>query len=251
MLNKNFETDVLYLTTQVLIGPPRSNPTHTGTGFFVKVEMPGTDSEELFIFLVSNTHVFEHDSALYLKLHELGGDTYEPILAQEMRVSFEGFSECYYKHANEDIDLSIINVSVPLQELNTFFKAYSLERLKNDLRYELKVGLDVIFVGYPGGNRDASGNYPLIRHGKIYSDPTSDDYDEHKYLIDGVVEGGSSGSPVFCRVNNGYVFAGVVVAVTDGGRLGVVIKPARLAQFIENCKFDVRNDVQEYRRLQN
>lgn len=72
---------------------------------------------------------------------------------------------------------------------------------------------DIYVVGYPNAFRDRKNNLPIARKG-VTATPLYADYEgEKEFLVDcGVIEG-SSGSPVFIKLDDGnYKLAGIIFA---------------------------------------
>lgn len=239
-----FEQNVRYLTTRIGIGSPDqgTEPASFGTGFFVNVEVPKGKPGEWMTLLVSNKHVYEVDSGLFLLLHKANNLRTGAIPGEYGKYHWCDFSRIYHEHVNEDVDLSCINLANAVQQVGAFFKGLPFECIQRDKDYQARVGQDVIFVGYPGAlGADGDIVYPQVRKGRVATSPIVDDVGEHCFLIDGDVEGGSSGSPVFAIENGAYYFLGVIYARVPQTGQGYVIKPKVVAHFLEHCMFEARN----------
>ena len=241
-----FESKVRYLTTRIGIGSPvaGSEPKSFGTGFFVNVSVPNGDPGEWMTLLFSNKHVYDHDTGIYLLLHKLNEQRTGPVPGGYGKYYWSDFLNVYHEHPNEDLDLSCINLAAAAQQAGAFFQGLPLECIKRDASYPARVGQEVIFVGYPGGEgADGDIVYPQIRRGIIATSPSSDEVGEHIFLIDGEVVGGCSGSPVFVVDDGVYYFLGVIFARVRQKNQGVVIKPKIVAQFVEHCMYEARNEL--------
>lgn len=70
----------------------------------------------------------------------------------------------------------------------------------------LLVGDNVVYLGYPMGLGVEESNYPIARKGMV----SQNNPNNSNFLIDGFVQGGSSGGPVFMYKNGEYRLCGLI-----------------------------------------
>lgn len=192
-----------------------------GTGFLVFRPSEG-GSNEGKVFLVSNKHVLNKDSELRNKatkiiLHLNIRKQDQSIVAHEAEISLniEG-SKSYREHPSEDVDVIAFEITQLLaqypfieKQIVTYEMLLTAKAIED---WDIKIGDEVLTIGYPEGVRHRTSNLPLVRSGIIATrigETLEDDYKEpdgvfrkrilRGFLIDGAVIPGSSGSPVVLK----------------------------------------------------
>jgi hypothetical protein len=180
-----------------------------GTGFIFSYEI-GEHQKTITQYIVTNKHVVENGVSGRLTFLT-GKSEKEAKLGDKFHYVIEkNFGKQWYGNSNENIDVAIF----PLNDLILFFshqeKSIFYRSISNSLipteatLKEIDALEEVIFIGYPWGLWDEKNFLPVFRKG-ITASPISLDFNgEKKFLIDGSVFPGSSGSPVFLFNRGAY-----------------------------------------------
>lgn len=153
----------------------------------------------------------------------------------------------------------MINISdVSHRGINGFYKFVQSEIIFDETKDKLETGSDCWFVGYPDGKFDITNNLPILRRACIASIPRTDFNGKPQILIDGEVFRGSSGSPVFSKIDGNFRLIGILSeAWTRSGYveidekrgkyeeslgLGLVIKSSQILELIESVREEIIND---------
>lgn len=231
-------TEQLYFTTVHIECENEKGPDSQGTGFIV-------DSER-GLFIVTARHVVEDSTKGTLRFHIAKAGA--PSLSQGKKIAIPEFKNYWVPHSNPDIDVAIMSLSLILEDarrrgLKYYFKSIPRKIFAFD---ETLKGLDafeeVAFLGYPSGLYDKAHYLPVFRRG-VTASPIYIDHDGiSRFLLDGAVFAGSSGSPVFVY-NKGF-YSSRSGAVTVGDRLlfvGVLAEGYRDSQ--EGIPSPVRSEM--------
>lgn len=127
-------------------------------------------------------------------------------------------------YINEKIDLALLEYSVkhlletkPLPKINLLIMPFDmLEGSSN-----LKEGEPLLYIGYPMSFGVGYKNYPVSRKGIVAQNIK----ESSTFLMDGFVQGGSSGSPVFRIKKNKYSLIGIAQAFPYNKREIIKINP--------------------------
>lgn len=210
----------------------QTNDNSVGTGFLLQAQLTSGGS---VIFLITNKHVIKNanevkffltkaekviqiekiDSTFTGKIKSFfsGEKEYDkrrdtPKLGYKHEVSLK--IEGWFDHPDDDIDLTLINLSPTLNEFyrdgqEPFIRTIPLESIppKEELE-KLDALEEIIFIGYPTGIFDTKNLFPIIRKGITATPIYADFCDKPLFLIDASVFPGSSGSPVFIYNKSGY-----------------------------------------------
>jgi hypothetical protein len=204
----------------------------TGTGFFILWQVDGQQD----LFLVSNRHVLDLQQGVVFSVRLNRTSTNPNHIALSPSATRTAFVDPdehftvqvrhggnYYAHLDVKVDIACIRCNDLLDPaLGAAFLPMSQRMILDWGRSSLHPGQQVMYVGYPDGQRDSQHNLPIARMGSIASLPSVDYNGRSDFLIDGFAWGGSSGSPVFVQgTGDGPAFSliGVVHAtkvMSDG-----------------------------------
>ncbi len=161
-----------------------SSNSFVGTGFFYECEHPEEVPQLAVTVIVTNRHVVEGNE-LQFRVNLDSGRVDRYKIGEEL----EGLSCNWVFHPDESIDLAI--ALAPAIEGSI---TRALERVPDDVN-PIRIGREVVYTGFPMGNGSVGflQHKPIIRSGIVAQEF------EDKYLIDGNVFPGSSGSPVLTR----------------------------------------------------
>jgi trypsin-like peptidase len=190
----------------VAIGFPddAGNVAYVGTGFlygrFVAVDA-STGLMEYRIYLVTNRHVFESGSTMFLRFNPEGtlpAQVFDAPLADSNGKPF------WVAHVDAEIDVGVIPLNVRLlKEANIQFAFFASDKHVLTHKDAANVGLaegDGVFVlGFPMGNVGAERNYVVVRQGVIARIRDSLSGAVKQFLVDATVFPGNSGGPVVTR----------------------------------------------------
>ena len=252
MVEQSFNHHAAYTAVRVQIEVP-DQPEHrvsTGTGFFCLANFTTSDGvTRSKLLLISNKHVLcNGNGVMTVRLNRKKEDG-TPDYGRAVRFSYPDFSDGYFAHPDESVDLASVDVSE-----FTHSDAYIGNIGDNFLApidYEkVALGSDVLFVGYPNDRYDIANNLPLVRKGTLASMPNVDFNGRGELVIDAQVFPGSSGSPVFVNWDGKYRLLGVisrtmlrdtankasVQSVDQILGLGIVIKQRHIRELIDYTK---------------
>lgn len=190
-----------------------------GTGFLV-FKSKKSDNNLGNVYLVTNKHVIGknqqlRDTSSPITLHLNVKDS-GIIKKHRAEVSLNNNTLKFFReHPSIDVDVLAIDITQLLVEfpfietqLIPFEMLATSEKIKE---MDIKIGDEIIVIGYPEGIRHSMTNFPLIRDGIIASrigEKIEDEYKENgKYrkrilrgfLVDGAIIPGSSGSPIVLK----------------------------------------------------
>jgi len=217
-----------------------------GTGFLMTTPLKNSPGNSL-VLLISNKHVFEASASISINYHTRNPEG-NHILGKFITHDIEDFSEEYYIHPNNDIDLACINLSVVFDSMHPqiYGRPINTEILSNFTESFLNIGQRVYYVGYPEGRFDITNNLPITRTGSIASHPSVDFNGKPQFLIDSNVFKGTSGSPVFINVREAGSSDGLEVAGNyDNLLLGVITETMTFQNKVVSA-YSVRNQDSQY-----
>lgn len=203
-------TQLLYTTVPILINK-EGNTISTGTGFIFSV----TNKEEnvTIPMLITNYHVVKGTSSGCFEIHLAENNL---PTKKTVRVSFN--RDIISNNKLGDLDLIAIPLASTLNDLAkrdiaVFYRTVDQNLIPSEEQVSALSALEnICFIGYPSGIYDGVNKLPVIRQG-ITATPIWNDFNgEYKFLIDGGVYPGSSGSPVFICNQGAYSCnSGIVV----------------------------------------
>lgn len=204
----SFEHVISFLTARISVERPNIVGESIGTGFFYLAPLKDNSNRSI-ILLISNKHVFVDETGiLTISLNEKT-EQGEPDYGKVQRFVQNNFSDIFFQHPNNDVDLACINAS-GITDTNAFYRYLNHAFLEPIDYKKIAPGSNVIFVGYPENRYDVVHNLPLVRKGSIASIPSVDFNGKGHIVIDAQVFQGSSGSPVFVSYDDRYYLMGVV-----------------------------------------
>ncbi|WP_299977638.1 hypothetical protein [Desulfobacula sp.] len=256
-----FENQVFFTTLRITIPSSDGKSSSIGTGFLFN--MPLRQEGMVGHFLVSNKHVFgDPHRTIILNFHKLKNGVDEPDLGQVLPIVIQNFSEHYYSHPDDKIDLACINVSAFAGPSHGVYSKHLHCEFTEEIDLtKLLPGTEVSFVGYPDNRFDTAHNLPILRKGYLATLPSVDFNGLKQVLIDAQVFPGSSGSPVFVVVAGKYRLLGVVtqtmiknaelttmpveysLGVKQTIGLGIVLKTELVMQLLQVAKDGLSNRV--------
>jgi Trypsin-like peptidase domain len=184
-----------------------------GTGFFYKISF-GHQGNLTKLYIATNKHVIEGAETISFvittapsiekpnKFGQFDDQKHESInLSLGKGRYFEVVSDTVIRHPNTEIDLALIDVTVPVGQYlaTTKLRMVYLDNtwLHSESDRPLRAIETVKVVGYPNGIWDAVNNSPIARTGSTATHPLAKLDGKSNFLVDAAVFGGSSGSPVF------------------------------------------------------
>ena len=209
------------------------------TGFFFEFDLD--NKKELVI--VTNKHAIANAKTFYFSIiTKRNKNTYEPAI---MRCENPNL---WITHPDSNIDLALL----PLKSIPAFNERFSDIIFMNPLTKDIipqenqisdiSYIENIITIGYPNGRRDRVNGFPIVTHG-ITSTPIMYNYNNYSgFLIDAIIEEGSSGSPVFVfdPINPERCFlVGIIQGFNNSmplTTLNLVIHSQRLLDFIPLLK---------------
>ena len=148
-----------------------------GTGLLVsKPDKPGTNTCK--VFLVTNKHILNDDpklreTATGVTLHLNVKDVNNIISSREVefptRTRSNGNS--YREHPSRDVDVIAFDITpLLIENTNIEYQSVSYDMLATKKLLEerdIKIGDEVLVIGYPTGLKHKTTNFPLVRSGMI------------------------------------------------------------------------------------
>lgn len=207
---KDLGTQLLYTTVPILI-VKEGNTRTSGTGFIFSVVK---NEENITIpMLITNHHVVQGISSGFFELHLAENNA--PI-NKTIRISFN--KEIISNNRLGELDLIAIPLASTLNDFTQknilpFYRTVDQNLIPSKEQISSLSAIEnVCFIGYPSGIYDGVNKLPVIRQG-ITATPIWNNFNgENKFLIDGGVYPGSSGSPVFIYNQGSYTCnSGIVI----------------------------------------
>ena len=217
----------------------------TGTGFFFLASIRLSEEDiRSKLLLISNKHVLDAGVGKMTLTLNRKRDDGTPDFGVLRTFSYDGFTDLYTGHPDENIDLACVDVS-GITHSDAYIRHIGEEFL-TPIDYEkVALGSEVLFVGFPDDYYDTVNNLPLLRSGTLASMPDVDFRGRGVVVIDAQVFQGSSGSPVFVDWDSKYRLLGVLSAMPREGRtpsgfpvllgLGIVIKQRHVQELIDHA----------------
>lgn len=200
-MNNNNETMKQFLSTAVYIEAYNSDgqPTHTGTGFFYKINLgEGKDyGKHVHVCLISNKHVLENVQSISIfdNLNSFKVD--EP--ADNHKFTVNDVKNRIIIHENQD--LAVINISDLITRWIAHNTQHTFKFIDNDLiinEDELDIlNSDIFMVGFPNSLRSDISFKGIIYRGRLAYPPDMKFAHDDLYIFNMDGYPGNSGSPIF------------------------------------------------------
>lgn len=184
-----------------------------GTGFFYKINFGG-EGNLTKLYIATNKHVIEGANTISFvittapsiegtnRFGQFDDQKHETInLSLGKGTHFGVVSDTVIRHPDSEIDLALIDVTVPVgqylaaTELRVVYLDNTWLHAASDR--PLRAIETVKVVGYPNGLWDTVNNSPIARAGSTATHPLARLDGKSNFLVDAAVFGGSSGSPIF------------------------------------------------------
>lgn len=162
------------------------------------MEEPTQDVHNYMIFVVTNRHVFEGQSAVVVRFNATGSN---PPKDYELTLDDGSGNQWWFAHPNPDVDIAVTPIDgerlVEDDIRFEYFRSHdnTLDRA-SALAADVAEGSSVAILGFPLGLVGASRNFVIARGGILARarDAWSGAMDE--FLVDVSVFPGNSGGPV-------------------------------------------------------
>ena len=187
----------LFFVTLRLVNRDRSGRTTTGTGFVMEGSLRADTSAPM---LVTNKHVVENAGELDVQFIGKDPTIDRPLYGSRVQMTVADADQAFVGHPDPNVDVAVMPLQPVLSALTSpvFFRSVGTEVVPSDEQMQTFDALEeLIFIGYPDGRFDGTNLTPIARRG-LTATPMNLDFDgQPRFLLDGSVFGGSSGSPVF------------------------------------------------------
>jgi len=193
-------SEQLYFTTVHIESKDETGCAAQGTGFIVNF---GNG-----LFVVTAKHVVENAISGSIKFHIANND--KPSLSKGKKVNISDFKQYWIRHPDPDMDIAVMSMSVLLEDARRCGQTYYFKSIPMDIfatnekLQELDAFEEIVFLGYPSGIYDEVHYLPVFRRGVTASPIYVNHNGKQKFLVDGAVFSGSSGSPVFVYNKGSY-----------------------------------------------
>lgn len=257
---KLFEEQIFFSTVRIITSSTDGRGASIGTGFLYKAMI---DENSQCVLLISNRHVYgDGKNPIQLVFNRVDPNNRDqPLFGETIVLDWKKLNSIFSIHPDSSVDLACLNVStIGKSPHSIFFVALDDSGLADFSDEDLLPGNEVWFIGYPENRFDTKNNLPILRKGCIASMPKIDFEGRSAFLIDAQVFPGSSGSPVFTRLGNGFKFRfiGVVtetmiknervqsvptiqqLGVTQILGLGIVLKANLVDELIETAIAEIK-----------
>ena len=186
---------------------------NVGTGFFYRIDFEGPKSFSK-LFIATNKHVIEGANTISFvitttvnvnetnRFGQFNDQKHETIsLSLGKSNHFGVVSDVVIRHPDSEVDLALIDVTVPIGRYMASNKLRIAPLMNTWLHSQsdrpLRSIETVKVVGYPDGHWDSFNNAPIARTGSTATHPLAMLEGKSNFLVDAALFGGSSGSPVF------------------------------------------------------
>jgi hypothetical protein len=253
-----FQNQIFFTVARLVVSGADPKSSSIGTGFILKIDISATHTSYL---LITNRHVIPNSFPPIDLVFHTAKNKDEPNLTKFKNFKFSNYSNQIHYHSDPSVDLAALNLSGIVGDSELFWKHLTTNLLSDYTSPEILAGNEVWFVGYPENRFDPLHNLPLLRKGCIASHPKVDFNGKREMIIDAQVFPGSSGSPVFSQLSNGFQLLGIVsetmikknvlqsVPVKDVGAtqevlgLGIVIKSTVILEFVDEISAFIKKEI--------
>lgn len=188
-------------------------------GFLIK-ETSDTPEPLYRTFLVTNRHVFENRTEVFLRFNTEDGNfkTFRQPLV------FSEGETLWLAHPNKEVDLALLNVDPYILKNNSITPSFINEEMFayfSDFEdVGISVGDDVYVIGFPMGIAGDGQNFPCVKSGVISRIDSEVITKNKAFMIDSSIFPGNSGGPVILKPT--IISLDGTVAVGKPFLLGVV-----------------------------
>ena len=186
-----------------------------GTAFIYEYATP----DNTYPFLITAKHLIADSAEGRITL--LQGQNRAPITGKGYTLDIDSFSKLWFSHPDDSLNIAVTPF-VPFVKhvensgISIYFQSLNENTLVNqDDSSSIGIGSDAIYVGYPENCWDRKSLLPVFRRGMLSTNYDSKYQGIKQSLLDTTVLRGSSGSPVFHKVNS-------IESTLDGCLLGVL-----------------------------
>jgi S1-C subfamily serine protease len=194
-----------FLDAVVAIGTPdkQGKPVWIASGFlygrFTGEEVEGKKAYE--IFLVTNRHVLEGKTNIFLRFNPIEGQQAKEYL---LDTSMPDGSPAWQAHENSDIDISLAQINgQQLQREGIQFSFFQSDHHCAGRDKLMKLGVtegDYAYVlGFPMGLIGEGRNFVIVRNGVIARIRDTLARESNEFLLDAFIFPGNSGGPVVLK----------------------------------------------------
>ena len=192
-----------YLNAVVAIGvgdvPERRKWIGTGFVYGQFLSCGSGESKNYRIFLITNSHVLQDQSKIWLKFNQLrgqGSTDYYVVLRDE------NGQENWSRHSDSDVAAFSIDLHLLRRaghEPGIFRSDENVARVQDLIAYGATEGDGVFLLGFPMGLVDSTRQYVVCRRGCLARIRDVLDGSRQDFLVDALVFPGNSGSPVLSK----------------------------------------------------
>ena len=137
------------------------------------------------------------------------------LLPKNTHLQFQILKKMCAFNTNETNDICIINFYnlfpfIKQNNIRLFYTCITDKMIptENDIK-NIFVGNNIFLVGYPDAIYDKYNKIPIFRKGILATPYTLSYNGTNTFLIDAAIYNGSSGSPIFCPVNDKILLLGI------------------------------------------
>lgn len=171
-------------------------------------------------FLVTNRHVFDKRSKVWLRLNTDDGK----IKMFEQDLHFPNGDTQWLAHPDTDVDLALLSVNPDVLKQNNIQPVFISEELfgysKKFEETGISVGDEAYVVGFPMGIAGEEQNYPCVKAGLISRIDDEIIKAKKAFIVDSSIFPGNSGGPVILKPTS--TFLNDTKAVSHPYLLGVI-----------------------------
>lgn len=191
------------ISEQILLGTvqisvTKQNGLHTGTGYFLKLDV---DKDRFVVGIATNKHVLAGGSRVQVRFRRRVDQSV--VYDEGVWLDITPDTATFVDHPKQDIDVTFIalpaleDVRLPDGSLIAAMPFESALAPDAKTIESLNVLEDVVMVGHPIGLSDLQNGVPIVRRGTLATPYWLDFNGSPQFAIDIPAFWGSSGSPVF------------------------------------------------------
>jgi len=164
---------------------------------------PANESKRLYrVYLVTNRHVFEGLSEVYLRFNPQKAD--EPARDYRLELVDKKGTQTWFAHPNAEIDIAVVPLNIRLLKEHAMQVAYfqsdqHVANIEKLIELGITEGDFAYVLGFPMGLVGEKRNTVIVRSGTIARIRDCLSKSSQEYLIDAFVFPGNSGGPVVSK----------------------------------------------------